>query len=76
MGISRLGSEIPTHVPGKVVTQGFQEHGLESALDFRLDICLELGIQALGSNRLGTPWVRRSPRSGLQSARELRLAPA
>ena len=56
MGISRLGSEIPTHVPGNVVTPGFQEHGWESALAFRLDICWELGIQALGSNRLGTPW--------------------
>ena len=32
-----LPREIPTHVPGKVVTPGFQEHGWESLVAFRLD---------------------------------------
>ena len=38
--------------------------------------CWELGTPTHGCNRLGPPGVRRSPRSGLQSARELRLARA
>ena len=46
------------------------------SIGLRALICLELGMPALGSDRLGSPWVRRSPRSGLQSARELRLARA
>ena len=57
---SSLGLKLPP---------GFQERGWESLSTFRLDwlgICWELGVPAPGSNRLGPPWVRRSPRSGLQ----------
>ena len=36
------------------------------SIGLRALICLELGMPALGSDRLGSPWVRRSPRSGLQ----------
>ena len=49
-----LAREIPTHVPGRVVTTGFQERGWESLLAFRLD-WLGIGHASSWQQSPGTP---------------------